>query len=167
MTQEQLRMQMLAGIITESQYKAILNENEKDEYYKQLRKNSPDGRINMDQIFHYPGSEWRKPEPPSPKQQREYGRYLTHGYDGKLADLYNNGYEGPVILDNGKREWRKIKGGEEAIQRYLEIELDYYGNGKSTNYEDRGNYRETLKMKERYEELKNSGQLDTLKDIPD
>jgi hypothetical protein len=27
MTQEQLRMQMLAGIITESQYKAILNES--------------------------------------------------------------------------------------------------------------------------------------------
>ena len=27
MTQEQLRMQMLAGIITEGQYKAILNEN--------------------------------------------------------------------------------------------------------------------------------------------
>jgi len=30
MTQEQLRMQMLAGIITEGQYKAILNENEED-----------------------------------------------------------------------------------------------------------------------------------------
>jgi hypothetical protein len=28
MTQEQLRMQMLAGIITEGQYKAIINENE-------------------------------------------------------------------------------------------------------------------------------------------
>jgi hypothetical protein len=28
MTQEQLRMQMLAGIITEGQYKAKLNENE-------------------------------------------------------------------------------------------------------------------------------------------
>jgi hypothetical protein len=28
MTQEQLRMQMLAGIITEGQYKAMLNENE-------------------------------------------------------------------------------------------------------------------------------------------
>jgi hypothetical protein len=28
MTQEQLRMQMLAGIITEGQYKAILNEDE-------------------------------------------------------------------------------------------------------------------------------------------
>jgi hypothetical protein len=27
MTQEQLRMQMLAGIITEGQYKAQLNEN--------------------------------------------------------------------------------------------------------------------------------------------
>jgi hypothetical protein len=27
MTQEQLRMQMLAGIITEGQYKAMLNEN--------------------------------------------------------------------------------------------------------------------------------------------
>jgi hypothetical protein len=27
MTQEQLRMQMLAGIITESQYKSMLNEN--------------------------------------------------------------------------------------------------------------------------------------------
>ena len=27
MTQEQLRMQMLAGIITESQYKKMLNEN--------------------------------------------------------------------------------------------------------------------------------------------
>ena len=30
MTQEQLRMQMLAGIITEGQYKAILNESEED-----------------------------------------------------------------------------------------------------------------------------------------
>ena len=29
MTQEQLRMQMLAGIITEGQYKAMLNENTK------------------------------------------------------------------------------------------------------------------------------------------
>jgi len=28
MTQEQLRMQMLAGIITEGQYKSMLNENE-------------------------------------------------------------------------------------------------------------------------------------------
>ena len=33
MTQEQLRMQMLAGIITESQYKNMLNENE-EEYNK-------------------------------------------------------------------------------------------------------------------------------------
>ena len=31
MDKEQLRMQMLAGIITESQYKAILNENEQFE----------------------------------------------------------------------------------------------------------------------------------------
>jgi len=30
MTQEQLRMQMLAGIITEGQYKAMLNEDEDD-----------------------------------------------------------------------------------------------------------------------------------------
>ena len=30
MTQEQLRMQMLAGIITESQYKSMLNEEEDD-----------------------------------------------------------------------------------------------------------------------------------------
>lgn len=32
MTQEQLRMQMLAGIITESQYKAKLNENEINQF---------------------------------------------------------------------------------------------------------------------------------------
>ncbi len=34
MTQEQLRMQMLAGIITESEYKAMLNEMDNNEYSK-------------------------------------------------------------------------------------------------------------------------------------
>jgi hypothetical protein len=33
MTQEQLRMQMLAGIITEGQYKAKLNEANEDHNY--------------------------------------------------------------------------------------------------------------------------------------
>jgi hypothetical protein len=33
MTQEQLRMQMLAGIITEGQYKVMLNENEVNNKY--------------------------------------------------------------------------------------------------------------------------------------
>jgi hypothetical protein len=36
MTQEQLRMQMLAGIITEGQYKAKLNENIED-YYGEIQ----------------------------------------------------------------------------------------------------------------------------------
>jgi hypothetical protein len=35
MTQEQLRMQMLAGIITEGQYKSKLNENEVSDDVKQ------------------------------------------------------------------------------------------------------------------------------------
>jgi hypothetical protein len=35
MTQEQLRMQMLAGIITEGQYKAKLNENEEFNSWKE------------------------------------------------------------------------------------------------------------------------------------
>jgi hypothetical protein len=38
MTQEQLRMQMLAGIITEGQYKAILNENTLSNYYSNADK---------------------------------------------------------------------------------------------------------------------------------
>ena len=36
MTQEQLRMQMLAGLITESEYKAKLNENIED-YYGEIQ----------------------------------------------------------------------------------------------------------------------------------
>jgi len=40
MTQEQLRMQMLAGIITEGQYKAILNENIDNEFINFLNKNT-------------------------------------------------------------------------------------------------------------------------------
>jgi hypothetical protein len=39
MTQEQLRMQMLAGIITESQYKKMLNENITAEELFQMFKN--------------------------------------------------------------------------------------------------------------------------------
>jgi hypothetical protein len=41
MTQEQLRMQMLAGIITEGQYKAklnILNENENENMFNDNNK---------------------------------------------------------------------------------------------------------------------------------
>jgi len=41
MTQEQLRMQMLAGIITESQYKAKLNENDEYSLVKQEFETSP------------------------------------------------------------------------------------------------------------------------------
>jgi hypothetical protein len=37
MTQEQLRMQMLAGVITESEYKAKLNEIDNSEYNKFMK----------------------------------------------------------------------------------------------------------------------------------
>jgi hypothetical protein len=39
MTKEQLRMQMLAGVITESEYKAKLQENEKKENKESLNEN--------------------------------------------------------------------------------------------------------------------------------
>ena len=41
MTQEQLRMQMLAGIITESQYKNMLNETERIFKLKIINKTGP------------------------------------------------------------------------------------------------------------------------------
>jgi len=45
MTQEQLRMQMLAGIITEGQYKAILNENESFTPDDEIKSFTPDDEI--------------------------------------------------------------------------------------------------------------------------
>jgi len=77
MTQEQLRMQMLAGIITEGQYKAKLNEestyndnskalgtifqfnSEEDEYewigdeYEKLRQDLGIDEENWDELHHY------------------------------------------------------------------------------------------------------------------
>ena len=41
MTQEQLRMQMLAGIITEGQYKEMLNETERIFKLKIINKTGP------------------------------------------------------------------------------------------------------------------------------
>jgi hypothetical protein len=50
MTQEQLRMQMLAGIITEGQYKEKLNENNNYELVKQEFENSPNN-ASYDQVL--------------------------------------------------------------------------------------------------------------------
>jgi hypothetical protein len=47
MTQEQLRMQMLAGIITESQYKAKLNENEDEAPLVITVKVTEEGKTKM------------------------------------------------------------------------------------------------------------------------
>lgn len=164
MTQEQLRMQMLAGIITESQYKAKLNENkEKDEYYEKLRRDSIDGKgPSMDQVFNYPGAEWKKPKEPSESEKRATARRGVYGVDGILADQYNNGYSTMVKLDNGGLKYTTFKG-EEAIERYLKDYKDLYKD--SPHYETRDKYDEILKAEERYKELKASGELDTLKDI--
>ena len=50
MNKEQLRMQMLAGIITEGQYKVKLNENDNYELVKQEFKNSPNN-ASYDQVL--------------------------------------------------------------------------------------------------------------------
>jgi len=151
MTKEQLRMQMLAGIITESQYKATLEENkEKDEYYEKLRRDSIDGKgPSMDQVFNYPGAKWKKPKEPSESEKRATARRGVYGVDGILADAYNIGHWGV--------------NGEEGIKSYLETNLKFYKDKLSID--SRKKYAELLKAKERYEELKNSGQLDILKDI--
>ena len=50
MTQEQLRMQMLAGIITEGQYKEILNEDKSSKIKTFIIMNTdPDERESIDQ----------------------------------------------------------------------------------------------------------------------
>jgi beta-glucosidase/6-phospho-beta-glucosidase/beta-galactosidase len=50
MTQEQLRMQMLAGIITEGEYKAKLNENEEMQAYE-TDSNDPDYINHINIVF--------------------------------------------------------------------------------------------------------------------
>jgi hypothetical protein len=45
MTQEQLRMQMLAGIITEGQYKEMLNENEELSIYLVSAEDDPEHSV--------------------------------------------------------------------------------------------------------------------------
>ena len=53
MTQEQLRMQMLAGIIIEGQYKAKLNENKlsKEELFQQLISLASSGELTSSEIY--------------------------------------------------------------------------------------------------------------------
>ena len=165
MNKETLRMQMLAGIITEGEYKATLKENkEKDEYYEKLRRDSIDGKgPSADQVFNYPGARWKKPEEPSESEQRETARRGIYGVDAMLADLYNNGYSKMIKLDNGGLKYTTFKG-EEGIKRYLEDTKDTYKTHPI--YLMRKKHDDIQEAIERYKELKASGKLDILKDIP-
>jgi hypothetical protein len=163
MNKETLRMQMLAGIITEGQYKEKLNENkEKDEYYEKLRRDSIDGKGPTFGSFPLNPGEWKKPEEPSESEQRETARRGIYGVDAILADPYNNGYSTMVKLDNGSFKYTTFKG-EEGIKMYLEDKKDTYKNHPI--YSIRKKHDDIQKAIERYEELKTSGELDTLKDI--
>jgi hypothetical protein len=83
MTQEQLRMQMLAGIITEGQYKTMLNEENSDEKIERYEKYSY--TLNGENI--------------TPDEIAFYNNILKAEIDGKLYNLGTPDENGVVELN--------------------------------------------------------------------
>jgi hypothetical protein len=126
MTQEQLRMQMLAGIITEGQYKAKLNENEeniadflnqhKDETFENILKpvfeNVLEGQIENISLFDkYKTLNWNQ------GTQEEY-EYAELSIDEKLK------------LENGEDLFMKL-GFQASFSPFPEEIEEEYGIGET------------------------------------
>jgi hypothetical protein len=107
MTQDQLRMQMLAGIITENQYKAKLNEGLSQEDIMQSLKDLIEAgeltgaqvRVMMDELKAYHRA-WvnRQRSPENRSESAKYGTYMKSVNDKMKAWRMKNGYY-PSIVD--------------------------------------------------------------------
>jgi len=84
MTQEQLRMQMLAGIITEGEYKAILNENIED-YYGEIQAAEDEFRGGMETGDY---------------TEEEYLEALLDASDEELMDFQGGYYDIAKVLSD-------------------------------------------------------------------
>jgi hypothetical protein len=93
MTQEQLRMQFLSGIITEGQYKAKLNENidnwgsEEDDYG------------NSEENYKTP------PDLEDFNNEEEYIAYMKEFFPGKLLDLEEDQYKEKLEENSDKMKY--------------------------------------------------------------
>ena len=126
MTQEQLRMQMLAGIITEGQYKAILNESEED-------INTPDVGKDEKEDLTPPSLQVIIDDYKSRKEElknmgEEKNKYAQAFAKWAKSQIGNVNFADKVLLDThlekllGMRTYSMGPSSEEKIKNFLPIE---------------------------------------------
>ena len=105
MTQEQLRMQMLAGVITESEYKAIINKEIEEEDKSSLNESMIGGIVGVGAINQIP-----------PREKTDYEMAFEHFLGSKYINE-----DSTSEMEDINEEEEEIKEGEE-VEEGKEVE---------------------------------------------
>ena len=127
MTNEQLRMQMLSGIITEGQYKAKLEENKKPKSKKSLKEGMIGGIVGIGAINQIP-----------PRAKTDYETAFEHFLGGKYDLKENEGIEDkdPDMVDFVKQNFDVIKDNFYETEKDIIMNDDYGDETDIANLED-------------------------------
>jgi len=137
MTKEQLRMQMLAGIITEGQYKTMLNE-------------------------------WGGGDLESDRRNREYIKAYDDAQSLTPKDRWKGNEDGYIkyLLGLSSVRWKDVDGKQDLVDisgiEYADDTFNDLDDKTSYTYrhaKGRGYLDWMLKVRERYNELKRSGEI--------